>query len=480
MQPSVLLGAGLTVLGLLVLIFVGHAISARRLPEISQPKGLTARFKRFVVVGTDSDLKLELAYLLFLLLVAISAPVLPRPSSDAWLLFLLAFLLGLHLRHWLSRWRLRNLVFFPIILEKRIIYFKGAGDLAVVVLNVSLGAYLASAAMSLAAAQFLGFLVHEVILESRKARRLLARKLYLFDLDGLLISRSTYSQLLRAVSRRQFRKLDRLVDQTRARKEHLLLSAFVALLHDDFEQFERLLDTNLRLIREDPDLTSYFGKALYILGDVENARGLLQLGSEKYKSEHCTAYYALSLLAEPGGRDEVSTVLSIFDGQEKSSLEGKGGMFLDAFHALALAISTSKQKKRSGKELEEALSLVHKASSVNDRILRHGDLGPLGRDYYRANDQIFLDIYGYILFRMENLSFSFRALRSAIADDDTYPWPYFHIALLYERIDRKDLAHSLMIRIANHERSDTILKRLCLTRLGRDGVLRKAGSQKGE
>ena len=469
MTGTVLLPIAVVLAGFFSFLLIVHTLQRRasdqklRAFTTRQP---ILRFRHWIIAGTDADLKLEFLFLAYQSLLVGSAHwfnVTPRRLD--WLLAVIACFLGFHFRQWLSKWRLRNIVSLKIVSSDQYLYFKGATDISAILLNVLVSIHLSLGNPIYAVLQFLGFFIHEVVLESRKGERLLKRKLYLFDLDDLPVRQAVREKLIHAIRRFRLSAIGQLIRQSQDRREAVLLDAFRSLLRDDFSGFRSVVDRNDDLIQADPSLLYYFGKAFYNLGELERAKEYLRLGRDEHQSRLCAAYYALTLLAEAEGRQEVQRVLELLEPHVQVTEDSKSDMFLAAYYSLALAISTGKYPDPGRERIRRAFAFIHEALRINETYLRKAELGELQIYYYRANEQIFLDIYGYILYRMGNDMLSFRVLEDAIASDDTYPWPYFHLALLYLRIGRRALAGSLLYRIAANERSDTVLKRLCVSKL---------------
>jgi tetratricopeptide (TPR) repeat protein len=424
-----------------------------------------AFLKMIIVTGTDVDLKVELFFLGSLSLVVALSPN-PTGLGPQWpLLATLAVLVGFNLRQWLSGWRLRNIAYLSILFDEHVVYFKSFANFTRLLLVLFLCLYLASLNPALAAASFLGFVAHEVWLESRKSRRLLRRKLYLFDLDEQPLTDATHSKLVAALRRHDLRAVDRLASAASDPIENLLLRAFSALLRDDLAVFHSLLDQHYAVVTASGALISYFGRALYIIGDVERARTLLGTAAPPQVNPLCVVYSGLAALADAVSFEASLESVAILERAPRSDEHPKAEMLSHAFRALALTVSHSKAPNQDPAVLDEALVAIHTALSANDTLLRSGQLGGIARDYFAANHQMFLDIFGYVLYRRRNLSLAFRVLQAAVSADDTYPWPYFHLALIYQHVGRLTLARALYIRIAHNERSNTVLKRLCLRRV---------------
>lgn len=438
-----------------------------------------ARIKHWVVGGTDADLKLEVAYFTVLVTTAMATHFPgshPAVAEFGGIHAAVGAVLGFHLRLWLSKWRLRNIVFAKILVKQRLVYFKGATDTLAVLANLLLTFYLVRAHAGYVFCGFFGFFIQDLALESRKASQLLRRKLHIFDLEGLPVPHSKREQLFAAIKTHSARSLRALVRSAETPRDGVLLHAFELLLHDDFAGFRRLLASEEKLIEADADLLFYFGKSLYALGDVGGARSFLERGcAARQRDRLCMAYFALTLIADADDSGLRSAV-EILDEYYRTPGETKGDMFGLGFYALALALSTkdhcaSSTAKRA--HFEKAFWCINEALRLNEGFANRADLGSLQRHYFLGNEQVLLDIYGYLLYRMESDVLAFRVLEDAIRQDDTYPWPYFHLALIYARLGRTDLASVIYYRVAMHERSDTVLRRLCMQRMGKLSVVGK-------
>ena len=87
-------------------------------------------------------------------------------------------------------------------------------------------------------------------------------------------------------------------------------------------------------------------------------------------------------------------------------------MFTAAYYALALAIGTTKDAV-ANERLREAFFHIHEAMRINQAIFDMGDVGELRFEYFQANNQIFLDIYGYVVYRQRNPQLADSAWRFA-------------------------------------------------------------------
>jgi tetratricopeptide (TPR) repeat protein len=476
MTNSLLLASEALLLCLYVFLSVVHHFTRRqRELDLSElfDGGRGRRLKRWLVGGTDADLKLEFGYFTVLIAIGLFANTRWRPVHyhEPQVLFgLVGAALGFHLRQWLSKWRLRNIVFAKILAKRQLLYFKGITDTTALAANLLVTVYLVFTHPGYIYCAFAGFFVQDLALESRKASRLLRRKLHIFDLDGLPVPDEKREELFDAIKHHSVRTLRALVRDAGSPRDRILLHAFALLLHDDFDGFRRLLAEEKGLVDGDPDLLFYFGKALYALGDVGAAREFLSRGCSARQSDRlCMAYYALTLISEANdeGLKQALTILSeYFD-----SVAGtRGDMFGLGFYALALALAAKDSAPAATRreDFEKALWCVNEALKINERLSQEFALGSLQRHYFLGNEQMLLDIYGYVLYRMGSYVVAFRVLEDSIRQDDTYPWPYFHLGLIYDRIGQHDLAAVIYYRIAAHERSDTVLRRLCVRRMRRD------------
>jgi hypothetical protein len=140
-------------------------------------------------------------------------------------------------------------------------------------------------------------------------------------------------------------------------------------------------------------------------------------------------------------------------------------MLAHAYYALASIMLASTDGNLSSQEARDALYHIHRANRINEKFLREKHLGTLGYSYYRGNEIILMDICGYIMFRIGESRLGYRILEGAVRADNTYPWPYFHIAIIYEQRGKLRLARSLFARIAMNERTDSVIYRLSVGRI---------------
>jgi len=470
MDITLLLAAEALLVALYVFLALVHYITrTRREKDIARYQGRTLRgtIKHWLVGGTDADLKLEVAYFSLLVVTVTAAHpfgVFAVHKFDV-MHATVAAVLGFHVRLWLSKWRLKNIIFVRILETQRLIYFKSAFDNLAVVANLVTTGYLVIANPAYAFFAFIGFFAQDLTLESRKASRLLRRKLHIFDLEGLPVPIDKRDRLFAAIKTHSSRSLRQLVRSAETPRDHALLRGFSLLLHDDFDGFRDLLATERTLIESDADLLFYFGKALYALGDVATARSFLERGCNRDRL--CMAYFALTLIADDDDK-ALPTALALLEDYYRAPGDTKGDMFGLAFYALALALSTKDAEASTDRikvHFEKALWSINEALRLNENFASHANLGSLQRHYFLGNEQMLLDIYGYLLYRMRSHVLAFRVLEDAIRQDDTYPWPYFHLALIYARLGRTDLSKVIFYRVAAHERSDSVLRRICLRRL---------------
>lgn len=473
MNVTFLLAAEALLVALYVFLALVHYVTrTRREKDLTryQARTLRATIKHWLVGGTDADLKLEVAYFSLLVATVIAARLIGQLAVHKFDVMhaTVAAVLGFHVRLWLSKWRLKNIIFVKILETQRLIYFKSAFDNLAFVANLAATVYLVIANPSYVFCAFIGFFAQDLTLESRKASRLLRRKLHIFDLEGLPVPRDKRERLFTAIKTHSARSLRQLVRSAETPRDHVLLRGFSLLLHDDFDGFRALLVAERELIESDADLLFYFGKALYALGDVAAARSFLERGcTARNRDRLCMAYFALTLIAD-GDDNGIPTAVDILDDYYCAPGETKGDMFGLAFYALALALSTKDAEAASDHvkaHFEKALWCINEALRLNEHFASRADLGSLQRHYFLGNEQMLLDIYGYLLYRMKSYVVAFRVLEDSIRQDDTYPWPYFHLALIYSRVGRTDLAKVIFYRVATHERSDSVLRRICLRRL---------------
>ena len=428
------------------------------------------RFLQRLIVGTDADLKVEAAFFAYqLILLFILAPAhrwVPGDSSFA-VLCAVAVIQGFHLRQWFSKWRFRNIIYFKILTADRRLYTRGLEELSALAVNNLLMAWLIYTGPVYVVPQIAGFLLHEVTTEIRKRRRLLRRKLHLFDLN-FIDEPAVKSAVIDAVDKLRLTRIERLADRVTSPRLRVLLHAFGAWIQNDFDKFRELFTTHRQFIEQEAEMCFYFGKSFYALGDVSTARDLLSIGWSRFHSRICLAYYSLCELATDRNIDNLRAVE---ESLRQNIAEGTVGetppdMYACAYYALSIAIGTTKNAVPPSR-VRDGFFHIHEAMRINQRIRERSDLGRLADEYFQANNQEFLDIYGYLVYRQHNSQLSFAILESAIKSDDTYPWPYFHVALIYEAIGRSPVARAIYYRIAVNEISDTVLKRLCLRRLHR-------------
>lgn len=433
------------------------------------PRGVRSFFRHILIAGTDSDLKLELLYALGLAGVFSVVKITRMPTLASGLLpYLVAPVLGYHARYWVAKWRLQNIVFFGALFGESVPYRPSLSALSALLVNIGVTFIVATAGVWPLVVCFFGFLAHEITLEIAKNRQMLSRKLFLFDLDEPILSHDERRRLISALDRFEIGKIKTLRQKVDSEDKRVALDAFVALLQDDFHKFREIRERAASKIRESGPLLYYFGKASYVIGDLEAARELLSQGVELREGGVCRAYLALALLARTEGREAVEESIDLLRerGERTSGQDQrKSSMFLRAFLALALGIATGRSEEHDEEYLREAIFRIHEAMRINELVRRENELGEMGEFYFRANEQIFLDIYAYLLYRMGNYQLAFRVLEQAIERDNTYPWPYYHLALLYEKVGQEWLAERVFYRIVAHERSESVLKSLALMRL---------------
>jgi hypothetical protein len=427
-----------------------------------------SRWIRRLIIGTDTDLKVEAVFLAYLLVViAILGHRLPLSGLIAFtgVLPLIAVVQGFHLRQWLSKWRFRNIVYVQILTRKRKLYIRGVEEGAAILLNNIIMWWLIFTNPGYALLQIAGFVLHEIITETRKRRRLLRRKLHLFDVD-FLRDPAVKESVISAVRHFRVDRVDLTIQRLQRTDEAVLLRAFKYWLQNDFAAFDAEFNEHRSSIEQDAEMTYYFGKAFYALGEVERARDLLHLGWDRHASKICLSYYVLCQLALPHDHDTVTALEDLLAQHVLPHGATRADMFVAAFYSLTIAMGTRAMAGRDDR-LRRAFYFIHEAMRINQRIFDRGDVGLLRNQYFEANNQIFMDIYGYLVYRQGNTQLSFSILESAINRDNTYPWPYFHIALIYESVGRRDVADSIYFRVAVNEVSNSVLKRLCIRRLQR-------------
>lgn len=450
------------------------AFAIRRRADEAQIAPLLGRVRdrspvQAVIIATDADLKVEFLFFSYMLLAVIATSLLQSPRAGDEILALLAVIAGLQgytFRQWLSRWRFRHIVNIRLLTTKASFYGGSRDVVAELLINQLLFWWLLWISPFYAFFQVAGFLFHEASSEVRKRRFMLRRKLHLFDLD-FIPKKEDRARLASAIHRFQLSVIRQMAYQTSDTRQALLLRTFDLWLRNDFSGVDRVFEENRRSIEGDAKLLYYFGKSFYARGDVQRATELLKRGWGEYGDVGCRAYLVLCELAVDRSREKVTELLQEIKEDVPQYCSSKAEMFLCAYYALALGIFSGRADDGEVDTLRDALYHIHEAMRFNQRIYEGRELGPLQSAYFAGNNQIFIDIYGYIVLRQGNQQLSFRILESAIVDDNTYPWPYFHIALLYERVGRAERARSIYYRIAANEVSDSVLRRLCLRRLER-------------
>jgi tetratricopeptide (TPR) repeat protein len=463
---SILVTCALATIASMLLFAVRRYSVEQWLRPLLSQRGRKRRWVQRLIIGTDTDLKVEAFFFVYILTVvsviatARQSGTLPNMSG---ILAVVALLQGFHFRQWLSKWRFRNIVFQKILTAQRTIYTRGFNEIAAIGLNNLIMIWLLANNPRYALLQVIGFVLHEVSTEIRKRSQLLRRKLHLFDLD-FLDDKQLRREVIRAIRGFRITKLNQLALQTSSPADRIILNAFARWIQNDFDGFVTLFQNERMSIEKSPEMLYYFGKAFYSLGDLDRAEDLLQRGWVDHRSRLCFAYFVLCTLAKgqtPPDLDELDAELRT---ARASGTGTTAEMFAAAYYALAVAVSTSREPG-SLTRMRDAFFYIHEAMRINQLVFDSDRLAELSREYFEANNQIFLDIYGYIVYRQGNLQLSFFALESAIRVDNTYPWPYFHIALIYERLGRVQRAESIYYRIAVNEVSDSVLKRLCERRL---------------
>jgi tetratricopeptide (TPR) repeat protein len=454
-----------------VLLFAGlvGAVQRRqlglRLP--SSPRGafLERACKQFVV-GTDGDLKVEFAFLAYLsTAIIITNPPPSHPRYSVQLLpAVLSFLLGFYFRQWLSKWRLRNIVSLQRLRSSRMLVGKPNAALAFALTNILVW-YILYVSPLYALCALAGVFLHEVILETQKNTLVLRRRLHLFDLESFSLDKATARVILRIPRPLGLRGLHALIKKELEPRRRLALRAFRELVTNDQDEFYRLLETSSSSILPDADLCYYFGRALYTLGDIPRASTLLAAGCEHSNDARCAAYLALAYLGEGAHTSGVQRARQLLEPHVKRSDDSTGTMFAHAYYALASILQLDLDATFSAEPAQEALYHIHRAIRINEGRLAAEGLGKLSYAYYRGNELIFMDICGYIVFRLGEPRLAYRILEGVIRADNTYPWPYYHIALIYKRTGKEYLARALFHRIAVNERTDSVIHRLALTQL---------------
>ncbi len=435
------------------------------------------RAKRTFIVGTDNDLKIELFFLVYvsLAIILVGASFSQPRYSFQLLPALLSLILGFHFRQWLSKWRLLNIVSMRRMASDASLVWKANSTLAFGLTNVLL-IYVLYLNPYYAPFQVVGIFIHEMAFETRKNTLVLRRRLHLFDLESFAEDQETAAIIHKITRPFGLSRLGRLISSEENPQRRLALRAFKELLTNDQKEFRRILEDNMTLIMPDSDLCYYFGRALYSLGDIAAAEKLLKAGSSSKPDVRCAAYLALIALA-PGknreGAEKARAILKPYlEGELESTSAGTttyasaGRMFAHAYYALASIMLADVEANLSTPEAKDALYHIHSANRINERFLAKKTLGRLlSYSYYRGNELILMDICGYIIFRLGEPRLAYRILEGAVRADNTYPWPYFHIALIYERTGKHALAQSIFSRIALNERTESVVYRLSAARI---------------
>ena len=442
----------------------------RRLPS-SHDSRIGYRLRNNLLVGTDNDLKIELAFLGYVI-VAILVTHLPPIHSRASVEFIpavLGLLLGFHFRQWLSKWRLRNIVSMGRLTSKSPIVIKPNSTIAFGLTNLLIW-YLLYLNPLYAALQLFGLFVHEGVAETEKNRKVLRRRLHLFDLDAFSLDTRTAEVIYRVPGPFGLRRLHGLIARETNMHRSLALRAFRELIANDQQEFYRLLEGYIEWIRNDPNLCYYFGRALYTLGDISRAEQLLHAGVEQCRDVRCAAYLALVRVADNQGEEEVHQAREILQPFLGPGPDSPGKMFAHAYFALTSALLLKEEAPLESGIPRDALTHIHYAMRMNERFLAKRELGRLSYSYYRGNELILMDICGYVMFCLGEPRLAYRILEGVVRADNTYPWPYFHVALIYNSQGLTSLAQAIFRRIATNERTESVIYRLSIKELEKLGV----------
>lgn len=440
-----------------------------RLP--SPESSVAYRIRNGLLVGTDNDLKIELAFLGYVTIATFLTHSLPIRSRTPveFIPAILALLLGFHFRQWLSKWRLRNIVSVKRLTSKSPVVVKYNSLISFALTN-SLIWYLIYLNPRYAGLQLLGLFVHESASETEKNRRVLRRRLHLFDLDAFALDTETAEIIYRVPGPFGLRRLHGLIARETDLRRGLALNAFRELISNDQEAFYKILDKNIDIIRADPNLCYYFGRALYTLGDIPRAEQLLNLGVKQCGDARCAAYLALTIVAKQQNEEHVHQARAILQPYLHSGPDSPGKMFAHAYFALTSALLLNEADPLESGIPQDALSHIHYAMRMNERFFAKRELGRLSYSYYRGNELILMDICGYIMFRLGEPRLAYRILEGVVTADNTYPWPYFHIALIYKKQGLMSLAQALFRRIAANERTESVIYHLAVNELESSGV----------
>jgi tetratricopeptide (TPR) repeat protein len=448
-----------------------HRRQAFRRVSSSRESSIGYRIRNNLLVGTDNDLKIELAFLGYvtaMTLLTHSVPIRSRAPVE-FIPAVLALLLGFHFRQWLSKWRLRNIVSMKRLTSKSPIVIKANSTIAFVLTNILIW-YLLYLNPRYAILQLVGLFVHEGVAETEKNRRVLRRRLHLFDLDAFSLDTNTADIIYRMPGPFGLRRLHGLIVRETNFRRSLALRAFRELFSNDQREFCRLLDENIDTIKSDQDLCYYFGRALYTLGDIPRAEQLLDTGVKLCNDVRCAAYLALAKVARIQDKEQVYEARAILQPYLDSGQDSPGKMFAHAYFALASALIITEEAPLESGIPQDALAHIHYAMRMNERFLAKRELGRLSYSYYRGNELILMDICGYIMFRLGEPRLAYRILDGVVTADNTYPWPYFHIALIYKKQGLTSLAHAIFKRIATNERTESVIYHLAVDELGRLGA----------
>lgn len=447
-------------------------VTLRPRERVTPPSG-TNRLRHWLVLGTDADLRVELAFLLYLVAARTAAELssLGEESKLDPFLVLTAFLAGFHFRQWLSQWRIRNIVSFKRLVSNRHLVFSLRRTTSFVLSNVVI-CYLLSRSPAYGVACFLGLIAHEVSSEHRKSSQLLRRRLHLCDIPEFSSDRQLTKLVLGAVSAQGLSRLAREAE-LQAGKKRLVLLGFRYFLKGDQNSFRELVVASKNEILLDADLCYYFGRALYSFGLLDTAEELLEAG-HRLGDGRCSSYFALTMHA----KSQISGVESPTEPKEilgevlRSNMsDRKSRILANAFSAQLNATLAGKFPNVDRRICEEAYGQIHEAIRLNEAELAFGSHGSISYAYYRGVELMLLDICGFLMSRFGEQRLAFRVLESAINADNTFPWPYFHIALIYEDFGKQDLARSLLTRILENEQSNSVLAQLIRRRLHRSASI---------
>jgi tetratricopeptide (TPR) repeat protein len=447
-------------------LIAGSALRPRQRLRQASPGGL----RRWVLLSTDTDLRVELILALYLSLCVIGARLArPRPPGDlVFVLLIVSVVAGGFFRQCLSKWRLHRLVRPEFLGTSSLPHFRGVSEVSAMVLTSVVIGFLILLDDFYALVVFFGFITHEMASEWKKRSHLVKRKLHLFDVEILSKAPEAKRIISRSVS--PFgslwpRRSTRLGGEA---PERLIVRGFEALLHDDFHTLRALVENHEDRIRSSSDGAYFFGRAAYVVGEIRVAQRLLDAGFRLHGDDRCVPFLAL-VEAEMDQRRPPALLRAekMLTAALPSASSDRVRMELFGIRALVLALNSSGPPSIANRRLNKAMASVLEAMRLNQQLRNKMTFSSESRLYFDAFSQMYADICGYVLYRRGNYELAYRVLEDAVLKDPTYPWPYFHIGLIYEAVGQKSLAEILYHRIGESERSETVLKRLCEQRCDR-------------